>query len=210
MGAVLDIFGANKAAKAQTKAAEQAAKASQYATDQSLAYQREIDNRIWGATEGARNLGNTAIGKLQGLTDGTMDPTAWLESTPGYQANLNAGQRQINASAAAKGGLLSGAAAKEGLRYGADYATGIYNTERNALMAAAGLGQTATNTGAQVGQGAANASQNALYQNAGNLASSYNQRADAKAGFWGTMVGNLGSNAMANYAGQFAKGFKGF
>jgi hypothetical protein len=207
MGGILDIFGASKTAKAQKQAADKAAQASQYATDQSLALQREQFNRIWEATAPSRKLGDTATGQLQGLADGTIDPTKWLEANPGYQTNLQAGQRQINASAAAKGGLLSGDAAKAGLKFGADYATGVYNQERNALLAMAGLGQTAVNTGAQTGQATTNASQNALQQNAQNLATSYGQKADATAGLWGTITGTFGNNALAKYAKVFAGGF---
>lgn len=207
MGGILDIFGANKTAKAQAKAADQAAAASQYATDQSIALQKEQFNRIWEATAGSRKLGDTATGTLQGLTDGTIDPTAWVQKTPGYQVNLDAGQRQLNASAAARGGLLSGDAAKDALKYGADYATGQFGTERNALLAMAGLGQTAVNTGAQVGGQTTNAITNALQNNAQNLASSYGQKADATAGLWGTITGTFGNNALAKYAKVFAGGF---
>lgn len=207
MSGLLDIFGANKTAKAQAKAADQAAAASQYATDQSIALQREQFNRIWEATAGGRKLGDTATGTLQGLTDGTIDPTAWVQKTPGYKVNLDAGQRQLNASAAARGGLLSGDAAKDALKYGADYATGQFGTERNALLAMAGLGQTAVNTGAQVGGQTTNAITNALQNNAQNLASSYGQKADATAGLWGTITGTFGNNALAKYAKVFAGGF---
>lgn len=207
MGGIVDIFTGNKTAKAQKQAADKTAQASQYATDQSIALQRELFGRIWDATAASRKLGDTATGKLQGLLDGSTDPTAWLESTPGYRVSLDAGQRQINASSAAKGGLLSGAAAKAGLKYGADYATNVYNTERNALLAQAGLGQTAVNTGAQTGQATANASQNALMQNAANLGSSYQQKADATAGFMGTLAGTFGGNALSRYAKMFAGGF---
>lgn len=203
MGAVLDIFGANKAAKAQQKAAQQAAQASQYATDQSIAQQREMFERIWQAGQPGRDLGNAATGKLQNLLANPAQAQQWVEQTPGYQTNLAAGQRQLNASAAAKGGLLSGAAAREGLRYGADYATNVFNTERNALLAQAGLGQTALNTGAQVGQGTTNATQNALFQNANNLGRSYYDKADATAGLWGTISGTFGQNALASVAGKF-------
>lgn len=207
MGGILDIFGASKTAKAQKQAAEKSAQASQYATDQSLAYQREQDARTYADTAGARNLGNAATTKLQGLIDGTVDPNAFVRSTAGYQVGLDQGQRQINASAAAKGGLLSGAAARAGLRYGQDYATGVLNTERNALMGAAGLGAQGVSTGAQSGAQAANASQNALTGNAQNLASSYNQKADATAGLWGTITGTFGNNALSKYAKMFAGGF---
>lgn len=207
MGGILDIFGANKTAKAQKQAADKAAQASQYATDQSIALQKEQFNRIWEATAGSRKLGDTATGTLQGLTDGTIDPTAWVQKTPGYKVNLDAGQRQLNASAAARGGLLSGDAAKDALKYGADYATGQFGTERNALLAMAGLGQTAVNTGAQVGGQTTNAITNALQNNAQNLASSYGQKADATAGLWGTIAGTFGNNALAKYAKVVAGGF---
>lgn len=206
MGGILDIFGAGKTAKAQKQAADKSAQASQYATDQSIALQREQFDRVWQATQGARNLGNNATGQLQGLTDGTIDPSAWIKKTPGYQVNLDAGQRQLNASLAAKGGLLSGDAMKEGLKFGADYANGVFGQERNALLAYAGLGQTAVNTGAQTGQATANASQNALQQNAANLSSSYGQKADATAGLWGTISGTFGQNALSRMAGSFMKG----
>lgn len=207
MGQVLDIFGAKKAAKAQKQAADKAAAASQYATDQSLALQREQFDRMWGATQGARDLGDAAIGKLNALNSGALNATDWIKSTPAYQTNLDAGQRQINASMAARGGLLSGDAAKEGMKYGADYANNLFNQERNALMAQAGLGQTATAQGGSAGQNMANNGQNALFNNANNLASSYNQKADATAGFWGNMVGTFGSNAIGGKLGSFLKGF---
>lgn len=209
MGFVADIFGGNKAAKAQIKAADKSAAASQYATDQSLALQREQFDRMWGATQPGRDLGNAAIGKINALNNGTVNATDWIKNTPAYQTNLDAGQRQINASMAAKGGLMSGDAAKAGLKYGADYANNLFNQERNALMAQAGLGQTATAQGGAAGQNMANNGQNALFNNANNLASSYGQKADAKAGFWGNMTGLFGSNGFANMAGSFMKGFGG-
>lgn len=208
MGFVADLFGAGKAAKAQKQAADKSAQASQYATDKTIAEQKRQFDLIWGETADSRKLGHTATGKLQGLMDGG-DPTAWIESTPGYQANLKAGQRQLNASAASRGGLLSGDAAREALKYGADYATGVFNTERNALMAQAGLGQTALNTGAATGQNTTNAITNALQGNAQNLASSYQKKADATSGFWGTVSGTLGGNAFAKNLGSFASGFMG-
>lgn len=209
MGFIADIFGASKAAKAQEKAADKAAQASQYATDQSTALQKAMFDRIWGATQGARDLGDSAIGKLNGLQNGTQNALAFTQATPGYQTNLDAGQRQLNASLAAKGGLLSGDAAREGLKYGADYATNVFNTERNALMAQAGLGQTAVNTGANAGQSSANAQQNALMNNANNLGQSYYNTGDAQAGMWGSIAGTLGSKSVGNALGTLGK-FMGF
>lgn len=203
MGIIADIFGGNQSKKAEQKAAAQAAAASQAATDRSIAAQQAMFDKIWGAGQGARDLGDSAIAKLAGLNNGTVNALDFAKATPGYQVGLDAGQRQLNASLAAKGGLLSGDAAREGLRYGQDYATGTFNTERNALLAAAGLGQTALNTGANVGQNTTNQTQNALFANANTLGQSAYRKADATSGFWGTVSGAIGQNALAGMAGKF-------
>lgn len=205
MGFIADIFTSSKAAKAQTRAADQAAAASQYATDQSIALQREQFNRVWDATAQQRALGNSATGRLQGLLDGTTDPTQWLQSTPGYQFNFDEGQRSLQATRAARGGLLSGAAGREAVRYGQNYGNNIFNQERNALLSQAGFGQTATGMGAQAGANAANASQNALLNNASLLGQSSYARGDAQAGFWGSVGGALNGG---NFLASFMKGMK--
>lgn len=120
-----------------------------------------------------------------------FDATAWLRSTPGYQANFDAGQRSMNASLAARGGLLSGEAGREAMRYGADYNDRIYGDQFNRLAAIAGAGQTAQSQGGQAGQNYANQSGNALMQNAQNLSSSYYNRGNAISGFWGNVNGSI-------------------
>lgn len=133
--------------------------------------------------------------------------TDWLRSTPGYDVNFKEGQRAQNASLASRGGLLSGDAGRAAIQYGQDYGNRIFNQERNALQSIAGLGQSATAQGAAAGSQQANAGQNALFQNAGNLSSSYQNKADATSGFWGTMAGTFGSNALSGQLGSFMKGF---
>lgn len=261
MGNLLDIFGANKAAKAQSKAADQQIAASKEATDKSLAMQQEQFDRVWGATEVSRTAGNAATAKLADLSglgggsnalnwsgyleanpdvaasiaagnyggegglagaaqrhfteygqkEGRAAPTVqtttdWLRSTPGYDVNFKEGQRAQNASLASRGGLLSGDAGRAAIQYGQDYGNRIFNQERNALQSIAGLGQSATAQGNAAGAQQASAGQNALFQNAGNLSSSYQNKADATSGFWGTMSGTFGSNALAGMAGSFLKG----
>lgn len=68
MGGILDIFGASKTAKAQKQAADKSAAASQYATDQSMALQREQFNRIWDAT--APTLGAEPLRRSHGAAAG--------------------------------------------------------------------------------------------------------------------------------------------
>lgn len=112
-----------------------------------------------------------------------------LQATPGYQFRQREGQRAIEASAAARGGLNSGATLRSLTRYGHDYGTSEYNNYLNRLSTLFGGAQTAT---ANIGNAGANyansASNNAI--NAGNArAGMYQNQADA----WGGTIGALGS-----------------
>ena len=215
MGGILDIFGASKTRKAIEKAADKSAAASQYATDQSLALQKEQFERVWAGTQVSRDAGNAAttrLSALSGLTpnvDAAGNPqstTDWLRSTPGFDANFQTGTTALNTSLAKRGMGQSGAAARAAIQFGQQYGDRIFNTERSALQSLAGLGQTALNTGAATGQATANASQSALVGNAQNLSSSYRDRADASAGFWGTMTGTFGQQSQVGTALRAATG----
>lgn len=71
-----------------------------------------------------RQAGTDALGQLQSkIAAGPGEFTG----SPGYQFRLDEGQKAIERSAAARGGALSGAALKEGMRYGQDFATNDYD-----------------------------------------------------------------------------------
>jgi hypothetical protein len=219
MGFVADLFGANKAAKAQEKAARQAADASREATDKTLALQREQFDRIWGATETGRQAGDAATKRLAALSGLSVDGqpgmsgsqvSDWLRSTPGYDFNFREGQRSLETSLARRGLTTSGAAVRSALRYGQDYGDRIFNQERSALGAIAGIGQTATSQGGSAGQNMANVSSQAVQTNADRLGSSYRDIADAKAGFWGTVSGSLGNVGKTADLAKTALRFVGF
>lgn len=135
-----------------------------------------------------------------------LNPTDWLRSTPGYRFNFDEGARAMNTRLAGQGRLQSGDASREAIRYGQNYGDRIYADQFNRLAGIAGTGQVAQGQSQQAGQSYANNSSNALQWNANNLASSYGQKANATAGFWGDMTGRFGSDAIARYAGQFMKG----
>jgi uncharacterized membrane protein YqiK len=113
------------------------------------------------------------------------------KADPGYAFRLSEGQKALDRSAAARGGLISGSALKAATRFGQDMgsqeyqnAFNRYQAERTAklapLQSLAGLGQTTAQTLGQAG--AANAT------NVGNLLTG------AGAAQAGGMVG--GANAM--------------
>lgn len=107
------------------------------------------------------------------------DRQATFENSPGYQHQLDEGNKAIERMAAARGLRLSGGT----LKAGADYASGLaaqdYGNYLNRLAGVAGAGQTAAGQQVSAGQSYANAyGQNALA--AGNArASGYMNQANA-------------------------------
>ena len=77
-----------------------------------------------GDLEPWRKAGTDALGQLQ--TKISAGPGEF-EASPGYQFRLGEGQKAIERGAAARGGALSGAAVKAGMRYGQDFATKDYD-----------------------------------------------------------------------------------
>jgi len=81
--------------------------------------------------------------------------------SPGYQFRLDEGQRMVENSAAARGGLLSGNTLRSLATFGQGSASGEYGDYWNRLAGLAGTGQTATNQtagyGAQAARGIGNA-----------------------------------------------------
>lgn len=162
--ALIGANSASKAAKAQTQAANQAND-----TQWQMYNQSREDNKPF------YDQGVTALNKLASMPDFTG---ANLQNEPGYQFALNEGMKGVTNSAAARGGLLSGAALKAASQYNNDYASTKYNdafnrdaTNKNRLASIAGIGQTASNVNTSSGLNtAAGVAQNQL--GAGNARAS--------------------------------------
>lgn len=113
-----------------------------------------------------------------------------FRNTPGYQFGLDTGRLQLESSAAAHGGLYSGATLKALQRYGNDYADQHgYTPYMNRLASLAGMGQTANAQNAQLGMNYAN-------QAGSNLLSAGNARASGLLG-----QAQAQSNLASNIAG---------
>lgn len=119
-----------------------------------------------------REAGVRALGKLETASDYTPFGMQQFQQDPGYAFRLSEGQKALDRSAAARGGLISGNALKAATRFGQEMgsqeytnAFNRYQTERNArlnpLQSLAGVGQSSTNFLGQAGQNYAT--------NAGNM-----------------------------------------
>jgi hypothetical protein len=157
------LFGASSA----NKAANTQAQATQAAQDA----QERMFNKQIELQEPFRQAGIGALNKLIPLSDYTKFGMDQFQQDPGYAFRLSEGMKALDRTAAARGGLLSGATLKGASRYGQDLASqeyqnafNRYQTERaaqlNPLQSLAGIGQTSANTltgaagayGAQTGQ----------------------------------------------------------
>lgn len=157
-----DLTGANNARDsaigAQTSATD---KANQLAKE--MFDTQRADLAPW------REAGATALGTLTNeMNDlGRSFTASDMMTDPGYQFRMDEGTKALERSAAARGGLMSGATGKALARYGQDYASNEYNNaynrfnndrdrRYNQLAGLSGVGQTTSsqlaNNAGQYGQ----------------------------------------------------------
>lgn len=176
IGGVASSSASSKAANAQTQAADKASE-----TQLQMYNQTRDDQAPWRAA-GATALGQMAAGTAAGGEFNRNFTLADFTADPGYDFRMQQGQTALDRSAAARGGVLSGAALKGTERYSQDYASNEYQnaynrynndltTRYNRLASLAGTGQTATAQTGAAGTAAASAiGENTLQ--AGNAAAS--------------------------------------
>lgn len=143
------------ASASRSAAGAQAAAADRSAEGQERMFERQVQ-----LSEPWRKAGEQALNKLIPLTDYTPFGMAQFQADPGYGFRMSEGMKALERSAAARGGLLSGATLKGVQRFGQDLgsqeyqnAFNRYQAERQArlapLQSLAGVGQT---TAQQIGE----------------------------------------------------------
>lgn len=155
-------------------------------------------SRLWTQYTPAATAAPTAAAAPQMTQAQAFDA---FRATPGYQFGLDQGVRALDSSAAARGGLFSGKAAKELTKFGTDYADQQgFTPYYNRLAGIAGIGQTATAQNNSLGQATAGNVGNALISAGNARASGIQGRANARgetlsglAGAIGYGYGNSGS-----------------
>jgi hypothetical protein len=196
------------------KAAKKAANTQAASADRATELQREMYEKNIELNAPFREAGLSAQNRLldyMGLTPGGSGKYAKdfsmadFQQDPGYAFRLSEGMKALDRTAAARGGMLSGAALRGATRYGQDMASqeytnafNRYQTNRanqlNPLQSLMGSGQTAAGQVANAGQNYANqAGQN--YMSAGNArASGYVGSANA----WSNAIGNIANSYNQN------------
>jgi len=163
----------------QSSAAKSAANTSAAAANRAADLQYKMFQEQTKLQEPYRKAGVNALGKLQTAAEYTPFGMSQFQADPGYAFRLGEGQKALERSAAARGGLISGGALKAAQRYGQEAgsqeytnAFNRYQSEREArlrpLQSLAGVGQTSANTiGQAAGQYGANVGN--LYADQGNV-----------------------------------------
>jgi len=234
--ALLNYAGSQNAASAQTNAANQA-----NATQQQNLAQQQQNQQPWLNTGGAAlgqlgyNLGlngyqngdpnNPGVNSSTGSYGSLMTPfsQSQFQTDPGYQFRLAQGQQALDRTAAAKGGLLSGAQLKATDQYNQNFASNEYSNAYNRynndqtnmynrLAGTAGVGQQSANMLGQLGSNTANQISN-TQSNLGNaLGANYLTQGNALTGSinqglnmwnsqnnWNQLMGNGGSYGNQGY-----------
>lgn len=211
-GGLMGASAAGKASKAQVQASREAAAQQQAMFDKQVELQapfREAglsaQNKLMQYLGLSGAPGEAGYGKYAG--DFTMQD---FTTDPGYAFRLAEGNKALDRTAAARGGLLSGGAMKAAQRYGQDMgsqeymnAFNRYQTNRanqlNPLQSLMGAGQTSANTlTTAAGQLGSDLGQNAL--GAGNArASGYMGQANALTSALGTAVNQYTGMYGGNY-----------
>jgi hypothetical protein len=198
-----------------SRASKKASRAQQQAADQSAQLQREMFNRQVELNEPFRQAGITGQNELLRLLGlggdaasagygslGRNYTMADLELDPGYGFRLSEGMKALDRTAAARGGMMSGAALKAAGRFGQDMASQEYMNAFNRAQALKSerLGVLGSLYGA--GQTAAQQVSNAAGQYGVNAGNMMMESGRARAS------GYIGSaNAITNALGQAALGY---
>jgi hypothetical protein len=214
--AAVSLFGSSQQSKATEKAAESTGAASDRAAElqyqmfqQQQAAQEKALSEQRALQEPWRAAGVNALGRMQGGAFAQPEAfkfgTAEFQADPGYAFRLAEGQKALDRSAAARGGLISGGALKAATGYGqemgsqefarareralSNYGTNVARSDTgyNRLASLAGLGQTATSA-------------------LGSAAGQYGTAMGQAAGQYGTNVGNLYTQQGANQGNALLAG----
>ena len=208
---LLQSSAANKAAELQSDAAGRAADtqsaAARYAADlQQKQYEENVQRQ-----QPFYQAGVNALPELVQASRYTPFGQEQFQADPGYAFRLSEGQKALERSAAARGGLISGSALKAATRYGQDMgsqeytnAFNRYQTERaatlNPLQSLTGMAQTTASGLGAAGQNMASNVGNAAMTGANSTAEGYIGAANARAsGYMG--VGNAVNSGLSNYLG---------
>jgi hypothetical protein len=209
------LFGgssSSKAAGTQAAASDRAAELERQTAQEQLALQKRTYEENIARQKPFYDVGVNALPELVRASKYTPFGMDQFKADPGYAFRLSEGQKALERSAAARGGLLSGGTGKALQRFGQESSSqefmnafNRYQIENqaklNPLQSLTGMGQTTANTLGAAGQNYANTSGNIagnMSTNVGNqITSGAAARASGYVGGANAVTGGL--NTYLNY-----------
>ena len=157
-------------AKMGSSAAKSAAATSAASADKATELQQKIYEESVARQQPFLQTGTEFFNRLAALQRGGPEAQQqFLQMDPGYGFRLSEGLKAMERGAAARGGLMSGAALKAGQRYGQDLASQEYGAAYNRLANLANVGPQAAGVMSNLGQNYATNVGN-IYQQQGQTA----------------------------------------
>lgn len=140
-------------AKMSGDAAKSAARTSAESADKATALQQKIYEESVARQQPFLQTGTEFFNRLAALQRGGPEAAQqFLQTDPGYGFRLSEGLKAMERGAAARGGLMSGAALRAGQRYGQDLASQEYGAAYNRLANLANVGPQAAGVMSTLGQ----------------------------------------------------------
>jgi len=120
---VYSSYQAGEAAEASAEASEEGARLERETAKENLAFQKELAEQQRGDFAPWRDIGKKSLDRLwAGVQSGEFDVgQVDVTKDPGYRYRMKEGIEALDASAAARGRLLSGSQKKALTKYGQDY-----------------------------------------------------------------------------------------
>jgi hypothetical protein len=187
-GAIIGGVAAVAGAKMQSDAASKGRKAAKQGRDQQYGFLREGQEKVEGYTQPYRDAGENALGAMQGML-GIGGQSYDIKTDPGYQFRFGEGVRAMDASASARGSMLSGGAMKDLTTFGQDSASQEYMNIFKRLQTLAGGGLSATGMVSNAAMGTGTGLAQAAGDFGNTSASGYVAQGNVGAG----LMGDLGS-----------------
>jgi hypothetical protein len=222
-GAIGGALGGLLEGSGTANAAQAAAGQTAAATNEATALQRQMYEEGVARQQPFYQAGVGAINRLAaGLGAGGEFGTPFSKTNfqvdPGYAFRLSEGQKALDRAAAARGGMISGAALKAAQRYGQDLGSQEYEnafrryyTEREnmlkPLQSLAGVGQTTAGTLGTSGQNYASNVGNALINQgyaAGNAGIAGANATNSMYGNIGNALGQVSPAQWSSLGGQIS------
>ena len=185
-------------AKMSSSAAKEAAGTSAAAADRATELQQKIYEESVARQQPFLQTGTEFFNRLAALQRGGPEAQQqFLQMDPGYGFRLSEGLKAMERGAAARTGLISGAALKAGQRYGQNLASEEYGAAYNRLANLANVGPQAAGVMSNLGQNYASNVGN-IFMRQGDVAG---QAAISRGSAYGGAFNRIGELA-GKYYGQ--------